>query len=153
MNKKSLNKELPVPGPFSTKDITRGICRYLRNLGYTPLTEFKLLSKRRVDIMGLNKGGQFAIIEVKASVADFRSDNKWQHYLDYGDQMYFGVSNGFPIEILPKECGILISDAYNAEAIREAPLQGINSSRRKTQMVRFARTATNRLHRLIDPML
>ena len=71
-------QDIPALGPFEAGDIARGICRYLRNLGYSPLTEFKLLSKRRVDVIGLNKAGQFIIIEIKSSVADFRSDDKWQ---------------------------------------------------------------------------
>ena len=47
-------QDIPAMGPFGAGDIARGICRYLRNLGYSPLTEFKLLSKRRVDVIGLN---------------------------------------------------------------------------------------------------
>ena len=45
MNTLMLDTDMPVPGPFCTDDITRGVCRYLRNLGYSPLTEFKLISK------------------------------------------------------------------------------------------------------------
>ena len=61
-------QDIPALGPFKASDISRGICRYLRNLGYSPLTEFKLKSKRRVDVIGLNKGGTFVIIEIKSSV-------------------------------------------------------------------------------------
>lgn len=151
MNNIDFQMDTVVPGPFSTNDITRGICRYLTGAGYSPLTEFKLLSKRRVDIIGLDKAGRFAIIEVKSSVSDFKQDKKWRAYLNYGDQMYFGVASGFPIEMLPKECGVLVSDAYNAIVLREAPVRRLNAVRRKTQIVRFARTAGNRLHRQMDP--
>ncbi|HJO86886.1 MAG: MmcB family DNA repair protein [Rhodospirillales bacterium] len=51
--------------------MTRGICRYLRNLGYSPLTEYKLLTRRRVDVIGVNKASQFIIVEIKSSVADY----------------------------------------------------------------------------------
>ena len=84
-----LDTDMPVSGPFCTDDITRGVCRYLRNLGYSPLTEFKLISKRRVDVIGLDGKGRFIIIEIKSSVSDFRADTKWQEYIPYGDQFYF----------------------------------------------------------------
>jgi hypothetical protein len=144
-------QDVPALGPFEAGDIARGICRYLRNLGYSPLTEFKLLSKRRVDVIGLNKAGQFIIIEIKSSVADFRSDDKWQEYLPFSDQMYFAVANGFPLEILPDECGIMIADAYNAAVIRESQTRKLNAARRRTQIVRFAKTAADRLHLWNDP--
>jgi hypothetical protein len=144
-------QDIPALGPFEAGDISRGICRYLRNLGYSPLTEFKLLSKRRVDVIGLNKAGQFIIIEIKSSVADFRSDDKWQEYLPFSDQMYFAVANGFPLEILPDECGIMIADAYNAAVIRESQTRKLNAARRRTQIVRFAKTAADRLHLWNDP--
>ncbi len=144
-------QDIPALGPFEAGDIARGICRYLRNLGYSPLTEFKLLSKRRVDVIGLNKAGQFISIEIKSSVADFRSDDKWQEYLPFSDQMYFAVANGFPLEILPDECGIMIADAYNAAVIRESQTRKLNAARRRTQIVRFAKTAADRLHLWNDP--
>ena len=64
-------QDIPALGPFEAGDITRGICRYLHNLGYSPLTEFKLLTRRRVDVIGVNKAGQFIIVEIKSSVADY----------------------------------------------------------------------------------
>ena len=42
--------------------------------------EFKLSSGRRVDVMGLNPGGRFLLVEIKSSVADFKSDKKWREY-------------------------------------------------------------------------
>lgn len=145
--------EMPVLGPLETKDIVRGVCRHLTNLNYIPLTEFKLLSKRRVDVIGLNKSGQFIIVEIKSSVSDLRADKKWREYLPFADEMYFAVANGFPLDILPKECGIIIADAYNAAIINPSPINKINAARRKTQTVRFARTAGNRLQKLRDPSI
>ena len=151
MNEFLFEEDLPIVGHFGAEDITRGVCRYLRTLGYSPLTEFKLSSNRRVDVMGLNNKGLYSVVEVKSSVADFRADNKWRDYLPFADQMYFAVANGFPIEILPEECGIMIADAYNAAVLREADIVKVNAARRKTQHVRFAKTAANRLHRMNDP--
>ena len=151
MNKIEFEDDISVVGPFCAADITRGVCRYLRNLECSPLTEFKLLSNRRVDVIGLDKVSRFIIVEVKSSVTDFRADDKWNEYRDYADQMYFAVANGFPLEILPDECGVMVADAYNAVILREAPTRVVNASRRRTQVVRFARTAADRLHRVSDP--
>jgi len=153
MNKFEFEEDIPILGPFGTTDITRGTCRYLRNLGYSPITEFKLKTGRRVDVMGLDKGGRFIIVEVKSSVADFKADDKWHEYLPFGDQLYFAVANGFPLALLPVESGIMIADAYNAAVLREAPVNKLNAGRRKTQHVRFAKTAADRLHRINDPRI
>ena len=147
----TFEQDIPALGPFAAGDIARGVCRYLRNLGYSPLTEFKLLSKRRVDVIGLNKGGQFIVIEIKSSVADFKADEKWPEYLPFADQMFFAVANGFPLELLPDDCGIMIADAYNAAVIRQAPVNKLNAARRRTQIVRYAKVAADRLHLLNDP--
>ena len=151
MNNFLFETDLPIVGQFGAEDITRGVCRYLRSMSYSPLTEFKLTSNRRVDVIGVNDRGFYIIVEVKSSVGDFRADEKWPEYLPFADQMYFAVANGFPIEILPEECGIMIADAYNAAILREAQIAKVNSVRRKTQHVRFAQTAANRLHRSNDP--
>ncbi len=44
----------------------------------------------------------------------------------------------------------MIADAYNAAVLREAPVAAMNAARRKTQHVRFAKTAADRLHRTLD---
>ena len=145
--------EIPVLGPLESRDILRGVCRHLVNLNYSPLTEFKLSSKRRVDVIGLNKLGQFIIVEIKSSVSDFRGDKKWREYWPFADEMYFAVANGFPIDLLPNDCGIIIADAYNAATLQPSPINRMNAVRRKSQTVRFAKTAAKRLHRLRDPSL
>ena len=110
MSQFEFEEDLPVLGPLEASDIKRGICRHMRNLNYSVLVEFRLKSKRRVDVMGLNRNGKFAIVEIKSSVNDFRSDKKWRDYRPFADQLYFAVANGFPIEILPKDCGVYAVD-------------------------------------------
>jgi|TARA_Y100000294_G_scaffold55371_1_gene52236 hypothetical protein len=153
MNNYRLSAISPTPGPLAADDITRGVCRHLRDLGYSPLTEFKLRTNRRVDVIGLDKGGRFLVAEVKSSVADFRADEKWPEYHPYTDHLYFAVANGFPVELLPADCGIMIADAYNAVIYRQAPLKKLNAARRRAQTLRFAKTAADRLDRVKDPRL
>jgi hypothetical protein len=152
-NDHGLGSISPTPGPLAAGDICRGVCRHLVDLGYSVLTEFRLRTNRRVDVIGLHKGGDFAVVEVKSSVADFRADFKWPDYKPFADRMYFAVANGFPIGMLPADCGIIIADAYNAVVYRDSPDLKMNATRRKSQLLRFATTAADRLHRVRDPRL
>jgi hypothetical protein len=132
--------------PESTADgLARGVCRLLEALGYIPLFEVPLASGRRADVLGLAASGRFAIVEVKSSFADFRADQKWQDYLPHCDRFYFAVGSGFPLEVLPRDTGLIIADRFSAELIREAPLNEMSTSVRRRQAVRFGRVAANRL--------
>ncbi len=82
--------------------LARGICRALDQLGYASLVEFPLANGRRADILALGKTGDFMIVEIKSSVADFRADRKWAFYRDFADRLYFAVPNEFPTLSSPK---------------------------------------------------
>jgi hypothetical protein len=131
--------------------LARGVCRLLRDLGYTPLTEFKLTSKRRVDVIGLDRAGRFAVVEIKSSVADFRADAKWPEYEVYGDRFYFAVGRDFPAKILPGDRGLIVADGFGAAIARAAAETPMNGTRRRAQILRFAAAAGDRLHRMVDP--
>lgn len=52
--------------------------------------------KLRADVLALHggnksKGPTVTIVEVKSSVADFKSDKKWHKYLDYCNQFYWAM--------------------------------------------------------------
>ena len=49
--------------PERTIAATRGVGRYLVNLGYAVLTEFTLANHRRADVIGLSDTGHFVIVE------------------------------------------------------------------------------------------
>lgn len=137
-------RQRPIPGS-ATDGITRGVIRLMGDMGYAPLTEFKLTNKRRVDVAALDREGQFVVIEVKSSVADFKSDNKWHEYLDFCDYFYFAVDADFPRDLIPDECGLIIADNHEAAIIRPAEQSPMNGNRRRTQTLRFARTGAQRL--------
>ena len=82
--------------PTQTAGVTRGVARLLEDLGYEWLAEFKLTTGRRVDLIGVDRGGTFVIIEVKTSIADYRGDTKWPEYLAWCDLFYFAVPPAFP---------------------------------------------------------
>ena len=135
----------------STKSITKGALRLLVDLGYAPLTELPLSNGRRVDIAGLNKQGNVTIVEVKSSVADFRSDKKWTGYLDFCEAFYFAVDASFPLDVfqeaksMPDVTGIIIADAYGAEIVRPASERQLNAARRKALTLKIARAGAHRL--------
>ncbi|MEM9989778.1 MAG: MmcB family DNA repair protein, partial [Pseudomonadota bacterium] len=86
------NAALSNTRPDVTLNLTRGIHRLLTDLGYAVIPEFTLKTGRRADLMGLSPKGQFTIVEVKSCWDDYRVDTKWQDYLDYCDQFYFGIA-------------------------------------------------------------
>ncbi len=134
------------PAPGSVADgITRGVMRLLGDMGFAPLTEFKLINSRRVDIAALDQKGRFLVVEVKSSLADFQADNKWHEYLDFCDFFYFAVDTEFPRERLPENHGLIVADAYEAAILRPANESPMNGNRRRTQTLRFARTGAVRL--------
>lgn len=140
------------PGVFGvTSDVARGVSRMLLGQGYSPLVEFTLPNGRRLDVAAISDAGEIAAVEIKVSLADFRADEKWREYLDYCDRYYFAVPDGFPLEVLPDAHGLIVADKFGAAIIREAPHAPIAAARRKSLLIRFARTAAERFIRAGDP--
>ena len=133
------------------KELARGVCRALAQRGFATLTEFSLASGRRADVMALGRDGELLIVEIKSSVTDFRSDRKWPEYRLFCDRLYFAVPDGFPREMIPTDCGLIMADAFGAAVLREALAEPVAAARRRAVMLRFARHAARRLHRMVDP--
>jgi hypothetical protein len=136
---------------ISAQRLARGVCRALGALGYAALTEFPLNSGRRVDVIAVNGAGETVIVEIKTSTADYRTDRKWNEYLEFCDAFYFAVPSVFPIALLPADCGLMVADDYGAEVLRRPAAQPMNGSRRRAQTLRLAVAAMQRLGRLVDP--
>ena len=132
------------------REVVRGVCRMFDGLACGTLTEFRLPYGRRVDVIALDEAGRFAIAEVKSSPADYRADRKWREYLPFCESFYFAVPVGFPLEILPPDCGLIVADAYGAAIRRESPVFALNPLRKRRQLLRFAHAASAGLHRLTD---
>ena len=93
------------------------------------------------------------IVECKSSQKDFKSDKKWQNYLDWCDRFFWAVDANFPIGILPSDTGVIIADAYDASILRDSPLNKLSAARRKKIMNSVARSACNRLLLHTDPKI
>ncbi|MEP0454891.1 MAG: MmcB family DNA repair protein, partial [Roseibium sp.] len=106
---------------------------------------------RRADLIALGPKHELWIVEVKSSVADFRSDTKWPDYREHCDRLFFATHTDMPNEIFPEDAGLIISDGYGAEILRDAPEHKVAAATRKAVTLRFARLAAHRLHDLSDP--
>src|SRR5882724_8546581 len=131
--------------------LARGVRRAFGQLGYAVLVEFPLVNGRRADLLCLGKAGDFVIVEIKSSVADFRADRKWVTYRDFADRLYFAVPDHFPRGLIPEECGPMVADPFNAALLRNGRPTPLSSGRRRALTLRFARLAAARLRRHLDP--
>ena len=118
---------------LSARRLSRGICRALAALGYATLTEFPLGSGRRVDVIAVNGAGETLIVEIKTTAADYRADCKWSEYRAFCDGFYFAVPFGFPLALLPTDCGLIVADDYGAEVLRRVAPRSMHGSRRRAQ--------------------
>ena len=130
---------------LNTQRITDAIARSYFGQGDGVLREFKLKNRRRVDLVTINEKGWIIIIEIKSSPEDFLSDKKWGEYIDWADQFYFGVAQNFPIDILPKEHGIITTDGFDTYEARKSPVKKLNGSRRNTLVRKLARASMRRV--------
>lgn len=131
--------------------VQRGVCRLLAQMGYAPVTELTLATGRRVDILALGPKGEIAVLEIKSSLIDYRTDAKWEEYLDFCDRFYFAVPPEFPREIIPETVGLVVADRYGAEILREGPITPLAPARRKKLTLHAARISARRVHRFLEP--
>lgn len=134
--------------PELTRLVTRGVVRLFVDLDWAPVTELRLANNRRVDLMAVDRAGTVVIVEVKSDAADYRADRKWRDYLDFCDRFYFAVHPDFPHELLPEDeaCGLILADRYEAAVLREPAARKLPAARRKAVLLKFARTAGQRLY-------
>jgi hypothetical protein len=107
--------------PETTRNVTRGVRRWLRASGFAVLTEVPLPSGRRADLVALSSDGALRIVEVKSSTEDFRADRKWVEYRAHCDRFYFAIPLELPSLGFPADAGLIIADAHGAMIEREAP--------------------------------
>ena len=132
-------------------ELQRGVCRALRALGHSVVTELSLANGRRADVVALSGGGDVVIVEIKSCLLDYQTDGKWQDYLAFCDRLYFAVNADFPSEMIPVQAGLILADRFGAELVREPAEERLSAARRKAMMLNFARAAALRLQLHLDP--
>ncbi|MGB7976242.1 MAG: MmcB family DNA repair protein [Roseiarcus sp.] len=131
--------------------IARGVRRLLLARGFSSVTELPLTDGRRADIAAVNRDGEVLIVEIKSCASDFRADRKWRDYAACCDRLYFAISERTPADLMPLEAGLIVADPHGAEIVRQAELKRMAPASRRALLLRFARAAADRLHRLADP--
>lgn len=116
-----------------------------------PLHEVSLANGRRADILALRPDGGFVCIEIKSGARDFQLDQKWPHYRDFADTLYFAVDADFPQDLLPGDVGLIVAEAGEAALLRDGMDHPLAPARRRALTLRFARLAGRRLGALEDP--
>ncbi len=137
----------PMPG----QRLARGVARALRQFDFVSVEELVPTPGLRVDLMALGPKSEIWVIECKSSRADFMTDQKWQGYLPWCDRFFWAVDANFPTDLLPKDTGLILADAYDAEIIRMGPETALAGARRKVMLQKFARHAALRLQGFRDP--
>lgn len=149
--------QMPEPPPPESlpampgQRLARGVARALRQFDFVSVEELVPAPGLRVDLMALGPKGEIWVIECKSSRADFRTDQKWQGYLEWCDRFFWAVDGDFPADLLPEGSGLILADAYDAEIVRMGPETPLAPARRKVMMQKFARHAASRLQAFRDP--
>ena len=117
--------------------VRRGVQRLMIARRVSVLPEMSLASGRRADLVCLSEKGEITIVEIKTSIEDFRVDTKWPDYRLHCDRLYF--------EIFPESCGLILSDGYDAEILREAVEEKLAPATRRAMTLRFAKASADRL--------
>jgi hypothetical protein len=138
--------------PEVTAAVTRGAARLMAALGFAPLFEFPLPNGRRADLMCVGPKGEFAIVEVKSCIEDYRCDQKWGEYAPFCDAFYFAVPPEFPREAIPEGPGLIVADGFGGAVLVEAPATLLAPARRKALTLQFARLAAMRAASLTLPL-
>src|SRR3954467_10991138 len=149
----ALATTLPIDGRQSqiALAVARGTMRLLHQFGFSAVSEPALPSGRRADLVGLNSASEIWIVEIKSSIEDFRTDQKWMDYRLHCDRLFFATTMEVPCEIFPKDTGLIVADAFGAQIVCEAPEHKLHASTRRSMMLSFARCAALRLQSLVDP--
>lgn len=85
---------------MDAKQVTTAVCEMLRAHGGTPILEYTLPNRRRLDIACIGGHGRLLGVEVKVSAADFNRDLKWAEVMSQCFIFYFAVPDGFPIDLI-----------------------------------------------------
>lgn len=139
-----MDEALPLSRPDVTAALARGVTRMLVERGLAPILEVPLANGRRADVMALTQQGEIWIVETKSCLEDYACDAKWPDYVEYCDRFFFGVTDTFPREIIPEECGLIVADKFGGAILRDSPVRPLVAARRKAVTLLFARIAALR---------
>ncbi len=145
---------LSVGASIEAHNVLTGTLRLLLDRGYGPHTEVPLRNGRRADIVALGPQGDVLIVEVKSSLTDFQSDQKWPDYLPFADMFCFAVDADFPRDRLfassmwTDRIGLIIADRYGGDMVKPPAHVPMHAARRNRVVRTLAQRGGRRLARL-----
>lgn len=145
-----LESGLDLPVNERAANVARGVLRLFLQMDIRSVLELPINNGRRIDVAGLDRKGRVIFVEIKSSLNDFRTDNKWPEYLEHCDEFYFAVDTDFPREVLPEDWGLILADRFGAQVVRPSPRQTVHPTRRKAITLDIARAAAGRLQTLLE---
>ena len=139
-------------------EVARGVTRLFCRHDLFAICEMPLPNGRRADLMAIDGKGSLTIVEIKVAKSDLLGDGKWTDYLDYCDRFFWAVPPHLAHILhedryLPGDAGLIVADRYDAAIVREAAHRPLAPSRRKAELLHFARRAARRLAAQVDPSL
>lgn len=103
---------------------------------------------RRADVIGNKISGDLVLIEVKSSVADFKSDAKWHEYLKFADRVYLAFTVDVARKInkdkelmsrIPSRVGVLVLSEYGLmRVVKKAKIVPVEPDIRMSILARLA---------------
>lgn len=98
---------------MDAKHIAQSVSVYWQKKLYVVNQEVGLCKhgRLRADLIATNMGMYIILIEVKSSVADFRTDKKWHKYLPFSNKMYFAMAPEVYEKVkdkIPKGIGVFL---------------------------------------------
>jgi hypothetical protein len=154
-NPKSFLENILLSNQLSAKDIethgrlqAQGL-KWLFNREFVAVAEL-VHCNRRFDVVGFSKDGRIIIIEVKASIEDFRRDSKWQEYLLFCDELYFLIQDNLSFyrdfdDLDKKGAGLLaLSEGGRIKEVYGAPptTETMTEETRRDLMFEISRLAS-----------
>lgn len=128
-----------------TEALKKAAAFYFFRCGFAVTFEMGIMpwGSRRADLVANKVSGKIVICEVKSSLADYRSDNKWRSYLDFCDMFAFVMTPDLYAKLkdeLPKKVGVLClspSTGY-AYMAKRCTLLGLSDANRISTLARLS---------------
>ena len=127
--------------------MARGVSRLLLERGFSPLLEFTLPTGRRLDVAAISEAGEITAVEIKVSLADFARTKNGRNISTIATAIISRCRRISGRDACRPSTGLIVADRFGAAIVREAPHAPIAAARRKSLLIRFARTAAERFAR------
>jgi hypothetical protein len=104
----------------------------------------------RADVLAMAMNGYMVVVEVKSSVADFRTDKKMDQYAKYANQCYVACSSEVYAKIKDKvlpHFGIIVAEGTRCYVAKKAQKRNVHHKTKLNLITRMAyRSADATLH-------